>query len=52
MIGDVYRRDTIDSTHFPCFHQIEGVRLFTAAELFNDPLNPHPVTHADSFLGH
>jgi phenylalanyl-tRNA synthetase alpha chain len=31
--GDVYRRDAIDVTHFPVFHQMEGVRLFTAAEL-------------------
>lgn len=22
LIGDVYRRDTIDSTHYPCFHQV------------------------------
>lgn len=22
--GDVYRRDEIDRTHYPCFHQIEG----------------------------
>ena len=27
--GDVYRRDQVDSTHFPVFHQMEGVRLFT-----------------------
>ena len=27
-IGDVYRRDTIDSTHYPIFHQMDGVRMF------------------------
>lgn len=32
--GDVYRRDAIDSSHYPVFHQMEGVRLFTADELF------------------
>lgn len=32
--GDVYRRDTIDSTHYPAFHQIDGVRLFSKHELF------------------
>ena len=32
--GDVYRRDTIDSTHYPVFHQTEGVRLYTNHELF------------------
>lgn len=26
--GDVYRRDTVDITHFPIFHQMEGVRIF------------------------
>ena len=26
--GDVYRRDEIDSTHYPAFHQLEGVRIF------------------------
>ena len=29
--GDVYRRDEIDSSHFPAFHQMEGVRLFDEA---------------------
>ena len=26
--GDVYRRDTIDASHYPVFHQMEGVRVF------------------------
>ena len=26
--GDVYRRDEIDASHFPAFHQMEGVKLF------------------------
>lgn len=26
--ADVYRRDEIDSCHYPVFHQMEGVRLF------------------------
>ncbi|CAH2002719.1 unnamed protein product [Acanthoscelides obtectus] len=34
MIGDVYRRDEIDRTHFPVFHQIDAVRLKTKDELF------------------
>ena len=33
--GDVYRRDEIDSSHYPVFHQMEGVRLFTRHELFH-----------------
>ena len=28
VFGDVYRRDEIDSSHYPVFHQAEGVRLF------------------------
>lgn len=28
--GDVYRRDEIDASHFPAFHQMEGVKLFPA----------------------
>ena len=32
--GDVYRRDEIDTHHYPVFHQMEGVELFTAGELF------------------
>jgi len=31
--GDVYRRDAIDSTHYPVFHQMEGVRIFAPQEL-------------------
>jgi hypothetical protein len=26
--GDVYRRDEIDRSHYPVFHQMEGVRMF------------------------
>jgi phenylalanyl-tRNA synthetase alpha chain len=28
-IGRVYRRDTIDATHFPIFHQFEGLAVDT-----------------------
>lgn len=28
--ADVYRRDEIDSSHYPVFHQMEGIKLFTA----------------------
>jgi phenylalanyl-tRNA synthetase alpha chain len=28
MVGDVYRCDTVDATHYPVFHQLDGVRLF------------------------
>ncbi|GAB9474957.1 Phenylalanine-trna ligase [Globisporangium polare] len=26
--GDVYRRDEIDASHYPVFHQMEGARIF------------------------
>ena len=32
-VGDVYRRDTIDKTHYPIFHQMEGLRLFDHQDL-------------------
>lgn len=28
LIADVYRRDEIDSSHYPVFHQVEGARTF------------------------
>lgn len=31
--GDVYRRDSVDSTHYPVFHQMEGFRIFTPEEI-------------------
>lgn len=38
IIGDVYRRDEIDRTHYPVFHQIDAVRLKTKEQLFpNEP---------------
>eukprot|EP00936_MAST-01D_sp_MAST-1D-sp1_P001327 g1327.t1 len=30
--GDVYRRDEIDASHYPVFHQMEGVRVFDETE--------------------
>ena len=29
--GDVYRRDDIDASHYPIFHQMEGVKVFEEA---------------------
>lgn len=36
LTGDVYRRDEIDSTHYPVFHQMDGVRMFVKHELFQN----------------
>ncbi|KAG6866921.1 hypothetical protein C0991_003836 [Blastosporella zonata] len=30
LTADVYRRDEIDGSHYPVFHQMEGARIFTA----------------------
>uniref|UniRef100_A0A8C5MCS9 phenylalanine--tRNA ligase n=1 Tax=Leptobrachium leishanense TaxID=445787 RepID=A0A8C5MCS9_9ANUR len=38
-VGDVYRRDEVDRSHYPVFHQMEGVRLFSNHELFADVEN-------------
>lgn len=38
IVGDVYRRDEIDSTHFPVFHQVDAVRIVHNDKLFkNNP---------------
>ncbi|KAL5713873.1 phenylalanine--tRNA ligase [Ranunculus cassubicifolius] len=37
--GDVYRRDSIDSTHYPVFHQMEGFRVFTPEEWEKSPID-------------
>lgn len=41
--GDVYRRDSIDATHFPVFHQMEGVRVFSKEETSKSDLTPHEL---------
>ena len=30
LTADVYRRDEIDASHYPVFHQVEGARIFDA----------------------
>lgn len=43
MIGDVYRRDQVDSSHYPVFHQVDAVRLFSATELHGDNWNSNGI---------
>jgi len=40
VVGDVYRRDEIDATHYPVFHQMEGVRLIGGKEISKMSQNP------------
>jgi len=33
VLGDVYRKDEIDATHYPVFHQMEAVKLYKVSDL-------------------
>ncbi len=33
VVGDVYRKDTVDKTHYPAFHQMEGVRTYNFKDI-------------------
>lgn len=41
LVGDVYRRDEIDKSHYPVFHQMEGVKLWPASSS-SSTLSSHP----------
>ena len=47
VVGDVYRRDAVDSSHYPVFHQMEGVRLFEQNKFFD--MVKGPKTHLQLF---
>lgn len=53
MIGDVYRRDEIDRTHYPVFHQVDAVRLRTKEQLFHkdEELNLFEEGNNTAFTG-
>ena len=38
VVGDVYRRDEIDRSHYPVFHQMEGIKLFSKGNLSEEEL--------------
>lgn len=44
VIADVYRRDAIDRSHYPVFHQMEGAMLWKRPD--NDPLSHSKETAA------
>ncbi|KAA0164312.1 hypothetical protein FNF28_03943 [Cafeteria roenbergensis] len=44
--ADCYRRDEIDATHYPVFHQVEGLRVFGPDEL--PPGLPCDATHPET----
>jgi len=35
LVGDVFRRDEVDASHYPVFHQVDGVCLFTENDVRN-----------------
>ncbi|KNE63921.1 phenylalanine-tRNA ligase [Allomyces macrogynus ATCC 38327] len=47
--ADCYRRDEIDASHYPVFHQMEGFRTFDAAALqaLPDPPTPYLATEGN-----
>mmetsp|Transcript_34773 Transcript_34773/g.57285 ORF Transcript_34773/g.57285 Transcript_34773/m.57285 type:complete len:423 (+) Transcript_34773:48-1316(+) len=45
--GDVYRRDEVDRTHHPVFHQMEGVRVWRRAQLAEEGLDPTKFVEHD-----
>jgi hypothetical protein len=49
--GDVYRRDAIDATHYPVFHQMEGVRVFAPADWASGQGKADPLLSTISTVG-
>lgn len=47
--GEVYRRDEIDATHYPVFHQLDGVRTLHRDKLFTRKNNQHLEIFETSF---
>lgn len=47
LLGDVYRRDQVDSLHYPAFHQLEMVRRFGVEESTNFKLFSHSLSSAE-----
>mmetsp|Transcript_50656 Transcript_50656/g.99206 ORF Transcript_50656/g.99206 Transcript_50656/m.99206 type:complete len:389 (+) Transcript_50656:1-1167(+) len=39
--GDCYRRDEIDSSHYPVFHQMEGVRVWPKEDISDEAVMDH-----------
>lgn len=48
VVGEVYRRDEIDATHYPVFHQLDGVRTLHRDKLFTSA-NEHLEIFETSF---
>ncbi len=50
--ADVYRRDAVDKSHYPIFHQMEGVRTFKGPiPTFPHSLSSSITVHDDTVFG-
>lgn len=49
---NVCSRDEIDSSHYPIFHQMEGVKMFSPDELPKDSSRQEQLRHVESDLKH
>ena len=52
--GDVYRRDDIDKSHYPIFHQMEGVKVFdtTTTTTTEEEILQDLKTHLEQLAQH
>jgi len=50
LVGDVFRRDEIDASHYPVFHQVDGVCLFAENEARNLCMFHCCILHASLWL--
>lgn len=50
--GDVYRKDEIDSTHYPVFHQMEGVHIDMNETMTKDELEENLVSTLIGLCNH
>mmetsp|Transcript_21851 Transcript_21851/g.40197 ORF Transcript_21851/g.40197 Transcript_21851/m.40197 type:complete len:450 (+) Transcript_21851:57-1406(+) len=50
--GDVYRRDEIDASHYPVFHQCEGVKIFDASKVSQKEVEEHLKKTLEGLVAH
>eukprot|EP00475_Leptophrys_vorax_P042626 TRINITY_DN8036_c1_g1_i3.p1 TRINITY_DN8036_c1_g1~~TRINITY_DN8036_c1_g1_i3.p1 ORF type:complete len:421 (-),score=90.55 TRINITY_DN8036_c1_g1_i3:393-1655(-) len=52
VFGDCYRRDEIDRTHYPVFHQVEGVRVWKKGTVDSDHVVNDLRTDLENLIRH
>lgn len=49
MVGPVFRRDEIDASHYPVFHQLDAVRILSRVKLFStDETDPESMRESNN----